>query len=149
MLPCVEQITWGVAGPAVTVANLKTLILVLSVTAAHGPLLVDVRVKMTKPTEMSEGESWYWLLSEVAPGLNVPDPDELQTPVFAAPPATMPERAIVPPEEQTGLLFPASTVGVLTSLNFTVSDLAGQTPLPVEVRVKMTEPAAMSAADTE
>src|SRR5690349_19633528 len=125
------------------------LIRTLSVTAAHGPLFVDVSVKITKPPAMSSGENWYALESDVLPGLNVPVPVDVQIPLLFVPPATIPFRTMVPAEEQTGELAPAITVGELMIRSLTVSDLAAHTPLFVEVRVKIIVPAAISPAVTE
>jgi len=67
----------------------------------------------------------------------------------APPPPMVPARPAVPALEQSAWFGPASTVAGTLTFIFTVSLTAAQGPLPVEVKVKITLPAAISAGVNE
>ena len=122
---------------------------VVLVITGQGPLLVDVRVKITVPIPTSPGLFiMYEALSAVGPGLKDPLPLVDQRPV-EVPPPTMPFRRMLPAVEHTDCDAPAFTVASFLMLIFTESETAGQAPLLVEVRVKVTEPLFISAGVME
>jgi hypothetical protein len=141
---CVEQMS--VLVPALTIGALNTLILTVSSTDPHAlPRSVEVSVNNTNPFEMSVGVRLYAVLSVVEFGLNPPEPFALHTPVLAVL-ITVPVKATLPDAEHTGMLAPAFTSGYRHTRTATVSFRGGQTPLLVEVRVKITTPALISPA---
>ena len=87
--------------------------------------------------------------SSVCDGAKGPEPLALHAAAFVSPAVTVPLRATVPAVEQMVWLGPALAEGVLTILIITVSFVAGQMPLFVEVSVKITAPLFISVVVME
>lgn len=86
------QIDWS--GPAFTVAGGLMEMMTLSVTAAHGPVVV--KIKVTVPAVTSAALGVYTAFKVVLLGAKVPEPPD-QVPDVAEPPMT-PFKVAVPPE---------------------------------------------------
>lgn len=108
-----------------------------------------MRLKNTDPAVISAGVSEYVVDSTVCDGEKDPVPLAFQAAAAVSPAATDPLRATVPAEEQMVWLGPALAEGVLTIRICTVSFVAGQMPLLVEVSVKITVPLLISAVVME
>ena len=78
-------------------------------------------------------------------GVNPPAPLAVHIPVVV-PPLTLPVREMVPELEHNPRLGPAFTTARVFIPILIVSETARQFPLLVEVKVKVTEPVAISAA---
>lgn len=77
--------------PAEAVPAGRIEMVMVSLTALHEPLPVEVSVMITLPAVESAALHWYVALSVVLFGTNVPDPDVVQMPVFVGP-ETLPLR---------------------------------------------------------
>jgi hypothetical protein len=118
-------------------------IFTLSVTAGQGPLLVDVKVKITLPAVISAAVIVYLVVRLVVETMP-PMPELVHAPV-EPPPPIVPERPIVGVVEQSDWLTPAFTIAGCRIIIISVSESGKQFPLLVEVKVSVTEPAAISA----
>ena len=149
MLPLPSSVTacpsfalWS--GPAFAVGAAVMVMSIWSVTAVHVPLPVVVSVSVTDPVVLSVAVGRYVAVSVVLFGVNVPAP-----PDHAAPVAMVND----PPSVTSALLahtvwsVPAFTVGAGVNVINIWSLTALHVPLPVVVRVSVTEPFDISDAD--
>ena len=120
------------------------LICTTSVTWLQLALLVDVKVKFTKPAVSSAALGEYIAFKLVLLGVNVPVPLD-QIPVVVVPDTT-PERAVAALFLQEDKSIPALTTGALLIIIITWSTTWLQLPLPDEVKDKLTTPDVTSAA---
>src|SRR5262249_20933189 len=131
--------------PAVTVAILTMVIITESCMAGQGPLLVEVNVKLRVPRAMSAAVIAPEAFNAVLEGPKAPRPELVQMPVLLPPP-TLPDNTAPETFEQSTWLGPAFTTAGILILIRTLSLTTGQGPLLVELMVKVTKPAAISAA---
>ena len=124
------------------------VIFTVSLTITQGALPVEDSVKVTEPFVISVGAIEYELAKLVLFVSKAPAPLVVHKPVPGVP-VTIPLNAIVDCEEQMAWLGPALTVAISVILILTVSETGAQTPLLVEVSVKVTKPLAMSVAVIE
>src|SRR6185437_2791931 len=116
---------------------------IVSLTALHAPLPVDVSIRLTKPAAVSAELGLYVAFNVVLFGVNAPLPPVLQIP---------PDASNIPPARVTRLLFlqtvwsgPAFTTGSGRVVIVKESDEAKHPPLFVDVSIKVIFPTAVSA----
>ena len=105
---------------------------------------VEVRVKVTLPLVLSLSLGVYTVFNAVFDGLNTPVPLVVQTPPVAV--VITPFKTIFS-FEHTLLSGPADTVGAGVMVTVILPWATAQAPVLVAVKVKRTDPLAMSAND--
>src|SRR5688572_10473802 len=137
----VEQMVWSEA--ALTIANLRMEILIVSIMVGQAPLLVEDNVKVTLPSAISAGVKKYRVFNAVSAGTKLPVPLAFHIPVFV-PPVMFPVRLTILVLEHKAWLGPALVAATCFIVTCKVSVTDGQTPLFVELRLNVITPAATS-----
>ena len=129
--------------PASTVGAGVKVMVTVSWSEKQVPLPVVVRYSVTLPEASSEAVGWYTGLKTFGAGVKVPLPP-LHWPPLAF--CTLPPSWTAALFMQTCWSGPASATGESVKTTVTWSLMGAHTAEPTEVRLKVTDPAAISAA---
>ncbi len=139
-----EQVDTAVPATAVGAAVMVNIL--FEVALPHGEFPIAVRVNVTLPAVISAALAAYVAKVNEVALVNVPVPLEVHvTPLLlvALDPAVI---FTAPALEQVAIAVPATAAGAAVIVSVLVDVAAAQVPFPLAVNVKVTLPAAISAA---
>ena len=133
------QTVWS--APALATGEVENETIIVSETGLHVPLFVEVKIIVTLPPEISAALGVYVVLSsELSAKVTVPS--VVHNPEFVL---EVPINVTFELFEQTVWSVPAFTIGLSIYVMVMLSSSARHCPFPVDVRIKITEPAVVSA----